>query len=192
MTHAIHHHLTQRPLPTSTPLERQICHHKNINCIIMSQPQKPLSPKRASLFPHNSSEKLIGKHVILAPLRSNHAEALFSLLSSDVNADLWETDLPNGSVDNIGAFSAYIETHTTSSETCAWAIQSLQTNDIVGLVWYMFRSPLDDVVQIGRVLGGLSCRAFGWLVGWLDYTRIERTKLIQYMGTHLKDGWLIM
>lgn len=128
---------------------------QNINCskLRSSMNSSPplLSPRRASLWPHNSSERLLGKHVVLAPLQEKHAQSLFSQIGGVANAELWE-DMSNGPSHDLDAFSSYLKTCATSQEKCYWVVQDRQTGDIFAHLSYFFASPLDDAVEIGQIV----------------------------------------
>lgn len=107
--------------------------------------------QKALLRPHSSTEKIVGEHVVLRPLQEHDARELFQHLGGENNAYLWEC-MNDGPFHDLRTFTSYINSCADSADQIFWAVEDRETMAVVGHLCYIFTSPVEGTIEIGRFI----------------------------------------
>ena len=105
----------------------------------------------AKLWPRDSNDRIIGKHVILEPLNESHAESLFPSVSGETQAYLWDW-MPSGPFYELADFQSYVQRCSESKDVSFWAVKDCNTDKIVGHASHLRIDPANASVEIGHIM----------------------------------------
>ena len=105
----------------------------------------------AKLWPQDENECITGKHVTLEPLKEKHADSLFSSVSGEAHAYLWDW-MPSGPFYELADFQSYIKRCSESKDVSFWAVKDRNTDHVVGHVSFLRIDPANASVEIGHVM----------------------------------------
>jgi len=107
------------------------------------------------LWPQDENERITGKHVILEPLKQQHAESFFPSISGEANARLWDW-MPSGPFYELAEFQSYMKRCEESKEVNFWTVKDRKTDQVVGHISFLRIDPANASVEIGHIMYGPS------------------------------------
>ncbi|KAH8823950.1 gcn5-related n-acetyltransferase [Flagelloscypha sp. PMI_526] len=115
------------------------------------RPVGPVVSNHAAPYPERKT--LTGKHVILEPLRSSHAEALVPLFTGSENDYLWDYmfDGPFSSSQS-QEFRALVAKYETSTDPFLFAVIHPETSEPIGWISFLRIDTSNRSIEVGNVL----------------------------------------
>jgi RimJ/RimL family protein N-acetyltransferase len=103
------------------------------------------------LWPQDDNKLITGKHVVLEPLKEQHADSLFPSISGEANAYLWDW-MPSGPFYELADFQSYIKRCAESKDVSFWAVKDRRSGQVVGHTSFLRTDPANASVEIGHIM----------------------------------------